>query len=41
MPSDSTTPIPTTPTPDLAVALRGLGLYRIAEQLDDFVAQSA
>ncbi|MEO7987367.1 MAG: IS21-like element helper ATPase IstB [Gemmatimonadales bacterium] len=42
MPSDSTTPIPTTatPTPDLAHALRGLGLYRIAEQLDDFVAQT-
>ena len=39
MPSDSTIPT-STPTPDLAQALRGLGLRLIAEQLDDFVAQA-
>ena len=40
MPSDSTIPTTSTPTPDLAQALRGLGLRLIAEQLDDFVAHA-
>ena len=40
MPSDSTTPMTSTPTPDLAHSLRALGLRLIAEQLDDFVAHA-
>ena len=39
MPSDNaTTTTPTTMTADLGAALQALGLWRIAEELDDFVA---
>jgi DNA replication protein DnaC len=41
MASDSTTTTPTTTkTPDLAAALKTLGLWRITEELDDFVARA-
>ncbi len=41
MPSDNaTTTTPTIKTADLATALQALGLWRIAEELDDFVARA-